>query len=294
MVVLNVPTINDELSDFDNLFDLWNQANDDSLDVAFDFSRCYFLRQNAVAFLGGLAHLIEKRSGVARFNWDSMRENIRTNLEKNGFLTAFGHSGSFWAGNTIPYREDLIFDKKNIIDYLKIYWLSRGWISVSSLLRDAIVGTVLEIYINAFEHSISPVGISSCGQYYPNIRVLKLSVVDFGVGIPSNVRFFFKDDPRVETLNAAACLKWAFQRGTTTKPNGSSRGMGLDLLKEFVKLNKGRLEIFSHEGYALIDETQETFINRQTFFEGTLVNITFRCDESFYRFASETPEGPIF
>jgi len=294
VVVLNVPTINDELPDFDKLFDLWNQANDDFLDVTFDFSRCGFLRQNAVAFIAGLAHLIKRRSGVATFNWDSMREDIRTNLGKNGFLTTFGHGGSFWTGNTIPYREDLVFDKKNIIDYLKIDWLGRGWVSVSNGLRDAIVGTVLEIYINAFEHSESPVGISSCGQHYPNLHVLKLSVVDFGVGIPSNVRFFFKDNPRVEIFNATACLKWAFERGTTTKPNGTSRGMGLDLLKEFVKLNKGRLEIFSHEGYALIDETRETFVNRRTFFEGTLVNITFRCDESYYHFASETPEGPIF
>ncbi len=53
MIVLNVPTINDELSDFDKLFALWNQANSDFLDVTFDFSRCGFLRQNAVASLGG-------------------------------------------------------------------------------------------------------------------------------------------------------------------------------------------------------------------------------------------------
>lgn len=294
MVVLNVPTINDDLSDFDKLFALWNQANDDFLDVTFDFSHCWFLRHNAVAFLGGLARSINARSGIATINWASMKDDIRTNLEKSGFSTTFGRGGSFLTGNTIPYREDSTFDKTKIIEYLKIYWLGRGWVSISNLLRDAIVGTVLEIYINAFEHSESPIGIFSCGQHYPNLHVLKLSVVDFGVGIPSNVRFFFKDNPHVETLNSAACVKWAFQRGTTTKPNGTSRGMGLDLLKEFVKINKGRLEIFSHEGYALIDETQETFVNRETFFEGTLINITFRCDESYYQFASEITGEPLF
>ena len=69
--------------------------------------------------------------------------------------------------------------------------------------------------------------------------------------------------------------------------------MELDLLKEFVKINKEKLEIFSHEGYALIDETQEIFMNRRTF-EGTLVNISFRCDKSYYHFASEVPEEPLF
>ncbi|MBI4681828.1 MAG: ATP-binding protein [Nitrospirae bacterium] len=294
MTTIYIPTINDELSDFDKLFTLWNQANDDNLNITFDFSHCYFLRQNAVAFLGGLARLIKDRSGAVSFNWDSMREDIRSNLGKSGFLNSFDHRGSFWTGNTIPYRENLTFDTTIVVDYLKSYWLGRGWINVSSLLKDAIVMNVLETYINAFEHGESPIGIFSCGQYYPNLHELKLTVVDFGVGIPSNVRYFFKDVPRFQSLSAASCLRWAFQRGTTTKPNGTSRGMGLDLLKNFVKINKGRLEIFSHEGYALISETQETFMNRDSFFEGTLVNITLQCDESYYRLSSEVVDEPIF
>ncbi len=174
-------------------------------------------------------------------------------------------------------------------------WLGRGWVRVSNELRDAIVGRVWEIYANAFEHGQSDIGIFSCGQHYPDLHLLKLTVIDFGVGIPSNVRYFlFKVDQRFQSLPAANCLKWAFQRGTTTKPNGASRGMGLDLLKEFVKINKGKLEIFSHEGYAMIDEKQEIFMNRETSFEGTLINITLICDESYYRLASEATEEFIF
>lgn len=165
---------------------------------------------------------------------------------------------------------------------------------ISNLLRDAIVGTVLEIYINAFQHGESDVGTFSCGQYYPHLQVLKLSVADFGIGIPSNVRLFFSDDPRAQSLNAAYCLHWAFQRETTTRPHGTSRCMGLDLLKDFVKINKGKLEIFSHEGYALIDSEQARFMNHKPFFEGTLVNITLRCDKSFYRLASEVTGAPLF
>ena len=35
-------------------------------------------------------------------------------------------------------------------------------------------------------------------------------------------------------------------------------------------------------------------MNRQTFFEGTLINITLICDESYYRLASEAGEELIF
>lgn len=295
-VTLSIPTINDyTAANFDVLFDLWNEANNDNLDVTFEFSQCGFLRQNAVAFLGGLARLIEERHGHVTFDWSTLKNNwVRTNLEQNGFMSAFGHSSGPWSGNSIPYREDLHEDKEVLIDYLKSKWLGHAWVRVSERLRDAIIGRVWEIYANAFEHGQSPIGIFSCGQHYPKQHELKLSVVDFGVGIPSNVRMFFKHDPLSQSLSAASCLKWAFQRGTTTKPNGTSRGMGLDLLKEFVKLNKGKLEVFSHEGYAIIDSKQEEFMNRSTFFEGTLVNISFICDESYYHFASEIVEGPLF
>jgi signal transduction histidine kinase len=120
--------------------------------------------------------------------------------------------------------------------------------------------------------------------------MLKLTVVDFGVGIPSNVRLF----RRTPNIAAASAIRWAFQRGTTTKPNGTGRGLGLDLLKEFVQLNQGRLEVFSHDGYALIGEGQERYETRQSYFEGTLVNITLRCDERHYRLADEVAPEFLF
>lgn len=291
-ITLSIPTINDyTTADFDVLFNLWNQVNNDNLDVIFEFSQCNFLRHNAVAFLGGLARLIEERTGKVTFDWSTLKNNwVRTNLAQNGFMAAFGHSSGPWSGNSIPYREDLRQDKAVLVDYLKTNWLGRGWVHVSERLRDEIVGRVWEIYANAFEHGQSPIGIFSCGQHYKQLHELKLTVVDFGVGIPSNVRIYASNP----NISADIALRWAFQRGTTTKPNGTSRGMGLDLLKEFVKLNKGKLEIFSHEGYAIIDSNQEQFVNRTTFFEGTLVNITFVCDESYYHFAKEVVEEPLF
>ncbi len=293
-VVIKVPTINDNQTDFLNLFKFWQIVNQDCCDVAFDFLQCHFLRQNAVAFLGGLARLVESRGRQAQFKWDTLQPDLLKNLKKNTFYRIFGRGGFVLQGNTVPYREDAVQHKDELIKYLKNDWLGRGWVHVSKRLSDAIAGQIWEIYANAFEHAGSPIGIFSCGQYYPVQHLLKLTVVDFGVGIPSNVRLFLKNDPRASRLSAENCLRWAFKRGTTTKPNGISRGVGLDLLKDFIKINKGKLEIFSHEGYALIEDDYENFMNLQTFFEGTLVNITLRCDESYYHFVSETGEEALF
>jgi len=58
-ITLEVPTLYDDLPHFDRLFGLWHTVNADELDVTFRFTSCTFLKQNAVAFLGGLARLIQ-------------------------------------------------------------------------------------------------------------------------------------------------------------------------------------------------------------------------------------------
>lgn len=180
------------------------------------------------------------------------------------------------------------------MDYLTYNWIGKGWVHVSDKLRDAISERMWEIYDNAFEHSGTQIGVFSCGQHFPSQDELVLSVVDFGVGIPAKVRIFAGIDPRSKDLPAHACLRWAFTRGKSTSQEGVARGLGLDLLKEFVRVNQGKLEVYSNEGYALIDKDGERFTNRTASFEGTVFHITLRCDENLYRFTAETNANTLF
>ena len=292
MLTLNVYTLNEDAWSVDQLIRLWRAASGDGQEVLFDFTGCGFLRQNAVAVLGGLARLIEYRGGRVTFVWDTLGDAVKANLCQNGFMSTFGGELGPWRGNSIPFREDKQQNPHGFIEYLSELWLGRGWVNISPLLRDAIAGRVAEIYLNAFEHSSSPVGVMTCGQHFPKNRRLNLTIVDFGVGIPSNVRLFHAGKIQPEKLPASKCMEWAFQPGTSTQPGG--RGIGLDLLHEFVRQNGGRLEMFSHEGYVRIADGQISFAERKTYFEGTLVNISLRCDESYYCLASEMSETPVF
>jgi hypothetical protein len=290
MINLSVPTINDRLRDFDVLFSLWQRTRENGIEVEFEFSHCEFLRQNAVAFLGGLANLIESRSGKVEFKWSTMKKDIRKNLAQNGFINRFKGGTPAQKGHSIPYREDKNQDKDGLMNYLRKDWLGRDWVHLSELVQGAITGRVWEIYTNAFEHGGSPIGIYSCGQHYPKWRDLALTVVDFGVGIPSNVRNYLKQSEYA----ANEAMKWASTPGNTTKPKEDiPGGVGLGLLKDFVEINKGYLEIFSHEGYLYIGHGTETFLKRDLFFEGTLVNIKFRCDDKLYILASEQTTEPV-
>jgi hypothetical protein len=72
----------------------------------------------------------------------------------------------------------------------------------------------------------------------------------------------------------------AFQDGFSTRPELG--GMGLKLLKEFIIDNKGRLDIYSHSGHAIIDASGEQYDLIDSYFKGTVVNITINIDQKAY------------
>ncbi len=291
-LTIYVPRLNDELHDFNNLANIWKQVMEagDGAKVTFNFSYCDFLRPNAVVFLGGLARVIHKRGGSAYFLTATMRDAVQMNLLQNGFAHVMGADSPPWQGNSIPYREYKEQDKNGIVQLLKYDWLRHDWINVSPNLSNEIVGKMWEIFANAFEHSGSSVGIFCCGQYLKQKRELLLAVADFGVGIPFNVRTFNKQ-PNME---AHLAMRWALTRGTSTSRIEGPRGMGLDFIKKFVKTTQGRLAIFSHDGYAHIDNNDEVYCDLPTFLEGTLVQVTLRCDDSYYCLSNEVNSAPYF
>lgn len=293
--LIQIPTLNDRPDDFSRLFGIWSEVNGYFEDVRFDFSRCRFLRPNAVAFLGGLARLIESRLGTVIFDWNTLHDSwVRTTIRQNGFASAFGDATAPWAGSSIPYREDREFRPNKIADYLSDDWLGKGWVHthVSESLKNAIVERMLEPYLNAFEHSESQIGVFSCGQYFPQLSELQLTLVDFGVGIPANVRGYLKKirpDLPAEKLRAGDCLRWAFQKMHTTKPGVASRGVGLDLLKSFIRATGGTMQVFSNDGFAEITAERENYDLFYPAFEGTVFHIKLVCDENYYCLAGEAP-----
>ena len=173
MAVVYVPTLNDKAWHYDQLFSLWRVLAQDEVEVRLDFSVCRFLRQNAVAFLGGLVRLIEYRGGCVEFAWDTLQVDVRANLAQNGFMASFGGGAGPWPGNSIPFREDpwrktpSLQSYRSIQRYLSDQWLGRGWVNVSPGLGNAVVGQMAEVYLNAFEHAGSRIGFSPAANTFP-------------------------------------------------------------------------------------------------------------------------------
>jgi len=281
----SIPTIWIGYEDFNKLFEIWEQISKlplTDLDIELDFESCKFLSHNGVSFLGGLVHFIESRGGKVTFAWHTLRPKIHMNLAPNGFLHHFSQGLEPWDGNSISYRRDCNHDKSEIMEYLLDKWLGKGWLYVSKQLRDAIAGQVSEIYGNAFEHSDSKIGVFSCGQYYPQRKCLELSVIDFGIGIPTKVRTL----PTNSHFSSEDALMWALEFGNSTIMD-VSRGLGLNLLKEFINFSQGTLRIFSNDSYVKIEDNKVIYKKQTINFSGTFINISLKCNEDYYCLASE-------
>jgi anti-anti-sigma regulatory factor/anti-sigma regulatory factor (Ser/Thr protein kinase) len=278
---IKIPEIYHASKHCHSLFEIWQTTNQKlatSADLAIDFQQCKFLSHLGVAFLGGLAHHVQKQGGQLTFEWDTLKPEIRMNLSQNGFLSSFEAGSESWKGNSIPYRQDKDQNKCAIMDYLLNSWLRRGWVNISSDLQEAIAGNVWEMYANAFEHSHSSIGLFSCGQYYPKRKELHLTIIDFGQGIPNNVRSLHQN----ALLDSAQALEWAFKPGTSTLTKKHNRGMGLSLLRNFVSTTQGSLKIFSNDSYVNMKDNKIIYEKKDIDFQGTLINIAFKCDESCY------------
>lgn len=285
--IISIKNLNQSPEDIDDLIRVRNFVTSRQF-MIFDFKDCNFLGPTAVVVLGAIFFEMKKKGLGFYINWASMNRKVLTNLCQNGFARSHNYSYAPWTGNSIPYRQDVFNDSNDILSHLTEKWLNRNWIKFSDKLRYAIAGRVWEMYANAFEHSGTKSGVFSCGQNFHTKKDLVLSVVDFGLGIPFKIRTFLATQGSNE-LSDADCLKWAFESGNTTEVKaGIPRGLGLDLLREFVYLNHGSLEIYSGFGYASVDKNGLIFKNRENFFQGTLVQLKIICDDRIYKFKSET------
>lgn len=318
---IEIPAIRDNTKGYDYLLELCRfiiENPDDYFD--FNFNKCAFLDQNAVAILGGLVRYIDayrkSKNTKARnfykrlllppnqltFQIESMSQTLLRHLTSNQFLPHITKQANLALPreDSIGYKQHMDYmDTNEIADHLNYHWLSDERISISPTLKQSIVSRMLEIFLNAYGHGveknhISGLGVTSCGQYFKNSKKLKLTVVDFGCGIISNVKTHFSaTNPN---LDDASAMKWALEMGNSTKTDSLDmnipRGLGLDLLRDFVRINGGTLSVYSNSCCAKVDKKGNYGVSElKNPFAGTIVNIAIICDDRHYKFISE-PNGP--
>ncbi|GGE84027.1 MULTISPECIES: hypothetical protein [Gammaproteobacteria] len=313
-VLIPVPTIKYDDNGFNQILKIMETiTSDPKNNFDFDFGKCARIDHHGIVLLGGLARYVnfqntkltrslivifESQSlataGVM-FNVNSMSDLIRERLIENNFLSHFSQNNfqGYAKGDYIGYREHTThLDEDSIAEHLSEQWLSDDKVNLSNALKDEVVSRILEIFMNAYGHGaaiqdLRQLGVYSCGQYDRKEKTLCLSVLDFGPGIVKNVKHY-----KSEIKSDIEAMQWALVKGNSTGTDsvekGMPRGLGFDLLGEFVRLNKGEMRIYSNKVYAKISDGNNFEVGTSKYnFPGTLVSIKINCDDRHYRFKSE-------
>jgi hypothetical protein len=216
-------------------------------------------------------------------------------LQRNGFLENFGFTGGKvpdYKGTTIEYQRFDKTDSDAFKKYVERHFVGKGIPDMSQALHKKFRESIAELFDNAVEHSKTTKGIFACGQYFPNDCRLDFSIVDLGMGMKNVI-----NTSKEKNLGPVEAIEWAMSGKNTTRRRRDKKpgGLGLKLIKEFIALNGGKIQIVSDAGYW---SYKNTGIETDTFslpFNGTVVNIEINtADTQSYCLESELSPDDIF
>jgi len=262
-------------------------------EIVLDFSRTIWFEANLCAVLGAIINNTQIRLNNVLFT--NINNRIQDVFLRNHFLASFyGLVIPDSSNTTIKYRKNRLTEEKLIKEFLfNELVLKQDFPKLSQAAQKEIIRSIFEIYSNAVIHGNTDY-VYSCGQFYPNKKPPRIdfTIVDLGISIKRNVGNFLK-----RPLTGIESIEWAIQAQNTTKlkEDNIPGGLGFKLINDFVKLNKGKVQIVSADGFW---EMKGQTIDSKSFhteFPGTIVNLEFNLDDkSFYYLTNENVEDIIF
>lgn len=259
--------------------------------VFFDFGKSKNLDLNLIAVIGALINPL-KETGIYT-DIVHIQPYMEVLLFENMFLKDFGRAHPSSAlGSTISYRKFSRFQDIEFREYIRTEVLTKPEFPVlSKLLEKKIIESIFEVFENARTHGDCK-NIFTCGQYFPDrvINLLNFSIVDLGVTIKTNVNNY-----QGSSLSGSDAISWAMKYGNTTKSGTTSGGLGLDIILEFIKLNRGVIQIVSADGYWEFKDGETIINDFNKPFPGTIVNIQVNLDDrDYYSLIEEVSLDSIF
>lgn len=253
-----------------------------------DMSEVNWIDANMCAALGAVLQSNFCEDKITKISLQDMKPQIEDIFQKNGFLSNFGfdvEKKPDTYGTTIEYQRFGCMDSQSFKRYVEKHFRGKEIPDMTPRLAQKFRESISEIFENAIDHSKTQLGIFACGQYFPAQNRLDFSIADLGIGFRENIfsclgKHFAPEE----------AIEWAMEgMNTTRRPkDGKPGGFGLKLIKEFLTLNNGELDIVSDAGYWSIKRGQIYKKRFRAPFPGTIVNIEINTsDAQSYRLESE-------
>ena len=259
-------------------------------EIIIDMRETAWFAADMCAVFGAILHSLGNRlNKVSLINLNPAVEDV---LSKNGFLSHYGGAQipDAWY-TTISYKRFDVTDERHFANYIDSEFISRSEIpGMSDILFKRFRESVFEIYSNAVLHSQTDMGIFSCGQFFPSKARLVFTVVDLGIGIRTNINNYTDQE-----LTAEEAIIWATEEGNSTKPDNLPGGLGLKLLRDFIDLNGGRIQIVSDMGFWQRRNKKVKSNLIEYPFPGTVVSVDINtADSNTYALETELNADDIF
>jgi len=288
---INIGTIRSDSNGFNTIADIAVKTKELFLDsVELDFSCCDFFEANMAAPL--YVVIVRTRDELNDVLISNLPSDVSTILRKNKFLRVFNQEDLMDANQTtLPFKIFKLNAGEQFNDYLTLYMQNRGIPKMSDALTKRFRQSLFEIFLNATFHSRSESGIFVCGQFYPQKHRIDFTIADAGIGIRENVR---KYTGKLK-LNSCKAIEWAMTEGNTTKTGNQPGGLGLKLIKDFIQMNNGKIQIVSRFGFYEFSANGELIHKMDNDFPGTCINIEINTeDKGSYCLKSELTNEDIF
>lgn len=247
-----------------------------SYNVVLDFSRMKFVDPSAITVIANTIWFLRKRKVKVDFANHGLSTDSNRFLDDSGFFETFDGKSVFKDSTlrktTLPLQQ-VAHDRS----FAWINNIFSPWIAAKVGLSEASFASIKvclqEIFNNILDHSGEKVGCVFA-QHYPRQDQVMLSISDFGVGIPSNVR---KVKPGLSDSEAIA---QAVIEGFTTKSTVRNQGAGLDILTRYIVVkNQGSIHVHSLRGsfQCIHAASGARHLHKEvaSSYPGTLVQITF-------------------
>lgn len=284
--MVNLQNIHSDFRSYQQLINLYDRYKEDSFnDVPVNLVKWF--SANMCSALGGILDLLADNLNEIHLDASS---GIETILSKNDFLSFYGYERlKDYHRTTIRYLKLRPSDGKYFSSYVRDELLNRAELpDMSQLVKNKMTEAIYEILVNAQIHSGSNF-IYTCGQFFPARNSIDFMITDVGIGFKKKVNDRFN-----ASLSSVQAIRWGTGDRNTTKTDISG-GIGLALLKEFVDMNGGKMQIVSDDGFFQYEHGKEWTKFFDGKFPGSIVSLSFKTDDaSTYVMKEEIDNDDIF
>ena len=271
--------IRTNVSGFNKIIGLYNKLKKyKDQEVVLDLYHLNWIDANLCALLQAIMHKLHVENQLTfMMDFPFVMKKFDV-LFRNGFGKTKEIEGDD-RKSTVPLRGFDCHDIEGFESYINEDLLChRGMKGLSEGIKKQMRHDLIEVFNNVELHAGTDYPVFICGQYYPNMETVKLTIVDLGEGFLPKIKEVTKNSEKPIKL-AKDAIRWAVS-GNSVKMHTLCEpgGLGISGMYEYFEKKEGEMHIISGDSYWESNTSTDLIgVSRklENRFVGTMINLFF-------------------